>query len=294
FHELIGALNKIAISTESKSCKNNEQCLKIQQCMDKICVDPCPGSCGIDALCYTINHTLLCECPRCYYGDPNDKCQSFTEALDPSKDCENSTSCGMSEKCILDLCRNPCPGSCGINAICTVLKHEPNCRCPKCYEGDALIKCEPYQGLRRFTCQWVNFQSRIPCENNTGCLNSQICESKKCIDPCPGKCGTNALCNVNNHNLNCSCARCYEGDPQKICTQFPETNECKNNTQCLKTQYCLTEVCRNPCPGSCGIDASCHVINHTLSCICPDCYEGDAYEQCTPLQTYQMSIQPIN
>ncbi|KAK0080813.1 hypothetical protein PV325_013288 [Microctonus aethiopoides] len=67
----------------------------------------------------------------------------------------------------------------------------------------------------------MNFQSRIPCENNTGCLNSQICESKKCIDPCPGKCGTNALCNVNNHNLNCSCARCYEGDPQKICTQFP-------------------------------------------------------------------------
>ncbi|KAK0172478.1 hypothetical protein PV328_005790 [Microctonus aethiopoides] len=66
-----------------------------------------------------------------------------------------------------------------------------------------------------------------------------------------------------------------------------ETNECKNNTQCLKTQYCLTEVCRNPCPGSCGIDASCHVINHTLSCICPDCYEGDAYEQCTPLQNLQ-------
>ncbi|KAK0172480.1 hypothetical protein PV328_005792 [Microctonus aethiopoides] len=189
FHELIGALNKIAISTESKSCKNNEQCLKIQQCMDKICVDPCPGSCGIDALCYTINHTLLCECPRCYYGDPNDKCQSFTvflfcdsspqeielnniggairqilgvfEALDPSKECENSTSCGMSEKCILDLCRNPCPGSCGINAICTVLKHEPNCRCPKCYEGDALIKCEPYQGLRRFTCQWGKLIKRF-------------------------------------------------------------------------------------------------------------------------------------
>ncbi|KAK0080814.1 hypothetical protein PV325_013289 [Microctonus aethiopoides] len=161
FHELIGALNKIAISTESKSCKNNEQCLKIQQCLDKICVDPCPGSCGIDALCYTINHTLLCECPRCYYGDPNDKCQSFTEALDPSKECENSTSCGMSEKCILDLCRNPCPGSCGINAICTVLKHEPNCRCPKCYEGDALIKCEPYQGLRRFTCQWGKLIKRF-------------------------------------------------------------------------------------------------------------------------------------
>ncbi|KAK0169400.1 hypothetical protein PV327_011599 [Microctonus hyperodae] len=68
------------------------------------------------------------------------------ENMDVTKICENSTSCRMSEKCILELCRNPCPGSCGINAICTVLEHEPKCRCPKCYEGDALVKCESYQG----------------------------------------------------------------------------------------------------------------------------------------------------
>lgn len=65
------------------------------------------------------------------------------------------------------------------------------------------------------------YDERNSCENNTRCLNSQICDKKKCVDPCPGPCGTNALCNVNNHNLNCSCARCYEGDPYKICTQFP-------------------------------------------------------------------------
>lgn len=70
----------------------------------------------------------------------------FLEGLDLTNNCTYSTSCRMSEKCVLERCRNPCPGSCGINAICTVLEHEPNCRCPKCYEGDALKKCEPYQG----------------------------------------------------------------------------------------------------------------------------------------------------
>ncbi|KAK0158057.1 hypothetical protein PV327_011190 [Microctonus hyperodae] len=78
FRELIGALNKIAISTESKKCKSNEECSKIQQCQNGICVDPCPGSCGIDALCYTVNHTHSCECPRCYNGDPEKKCETFT------------------------------------------------------------------------------------------------------------------------------------------------------------------------------------------------------------------------
>lgn len=49
------------------------------------------------------------------------------------------------------------------------------------------------------------------CPGNLACLN------EKCIDPCPGSCGTLAFCNVANHIPLCTCQQGYTGDPFKGC-----------------------------------------------------------------------------
>lgn len=38
-------------------------------------------------------------------------------------------------------CRDPCPGSCGQNADCTVFNHLPACTCANGYSGDPFSHC---------------------------------------------------------------------------------------------------------------------------------------------------------
>lgn len=39
------------------------------------CQDPCPGTCGLNAKCYVVNHNPICSCPAGYNGDPFRHCQ---------------------------------------------------------------------------------------------------------------------------------------------------------------------------------------------------------------------------
>jgi len=39
------------------------------------CKDPCPGTCGSNAKCQTINHIPMCTCLPGYIGDPFKYCQ---------------------------------------------------------------------------------------------------------------------------------------------------------------------------------------------------------------------------
>ncbi|KAK0172482.1 hypothetical protein PV328_005793 [Microctonus aethiopoides] len=66
----------------------------------------------------------------------------------------NDTECLNSEKCIGKRCMDPCPGLCGIDAICKVIKHTMTCSCFKCYEGNPYIRCTPYLGLKRWMCKY--------------------------------------------------------------------------------------------------------------------------------------------
>lgn len=38
------------------------------------CKDPCPGSCGNDALCQVSNHVVHCTCPDGFSGNPFSNC----------------------------------------------------------------------------------------------------------------------------------------------------------------------------------------------------------------------------
>lgn len=95
-------------------------------------------------------------------------------------------------------------------------------------------------------------------------------------EPCnPSPCGANAVCKERNGVGSCTCLPEYNGDPYTECRP-----ECVLNTDCAKNRACVNNKCRDPCPGVCGVDAECHVINHSPSCSCPSGYTGNPSQYC--------------
>lgn len=55
-------------------CVVNSECALTQACQNQQCKDPCPGSCGSNTECKTVNHIPVCYCiPGCT-GDPFSGC----------------------------------------------------------------------------------------------------------------------------------------------------------------------------------------------------------------------------
>lgn len=101
---------------------------------------------------------------------------------------------------------NPCvPSPCGSNSICREVNSHAVCTCQTDYVGTP-PQCRP------------------ECVVSSECSQDKTCINQKCVDPCPGTCGQNAVCKVVNHNPICSCARGYSGDPFVNCIRA----ECKH------------------------------------------------------------------
>lgn len=94
---------------------------------------------------------------------------------------------------------NPCvPSPCGPNSECRVIGEQAACSC------------------------LPNFIGRVPncrpeCTSDSECSSNLACLNQKCKDPCPGACGTNALCTTVNHRAVCSCQIGYSGNPAIRC-----------------------------------------------------------------------------
>ena len=107
---------------------------------------------------------------------------------------------------------DPCyPSPCGPNAECIQKNQDDDdhvvaiCNCLQGFP-----KGDPYTGCRP------------ECVTNPDCPQTQACGSeKKCIDPCPGLCGRNAVCRVINHNPLCTCNAGYTGSPYQECRRIP-------------------------------------------------------------------------
>ena len=61
---------------------------------------------------------------------------------------------------------------------------------------------------------------RPECVINSDCNSNLACISRKCQDPCPGLCGTNAYCRVRNHIPICICNQGFNGDPFSFCERI--------------------------------------------------------------------------
>ena len=56
-------------------CITSADCPQTQACgTQQKCIDPCPGLCGPNAQCQTINHQPICRCISGYSGDPYRGC----------------------------------------------------------------------------------------------------------------------------------------------------------------------------------------------------------------------------
>lgn len=97
-------------------------------------IDLCnPSPCGSNAECNNGQCTCLLE----YHGDPFIGCRP---------ECTLSSDCQRDQICVRKKCVNPCPNTCGPNAICEVVNHIPMCSCPAGYTGNSFVSCNVLQG----------------------------------------------------------------------------------------------------------------------------------------------------
>ena len=96
------------------------------------------------------------------------------------------------------------------------------------------------------------------------------------IDPCnPSPCGSNAVCEARQKAGACRCIPEYFGDPYVACRP-----ECVVNSDCPSNKACQRNKCIDPCPGTCGVNARCTVMNHIPVCTCVENYIGDPFTSC--------------
>ena len=166
-------------------CVSPSECPSDKTCVNRKCVDPCPGVCGQNAQCRAINHNPVCDCLSGYIGDPYRRCTVEVVTQPVNTD--------------------PCsPNQCGPNSICRDIRGNAACSCEPGYKG-APPNCRP------------------ECVINDECSADKACYGQKCVDPCPGQCGTNAICRVQNHNPVCKCETGYTGDPYRFCSAIPQS-----------------------------------------------------------------------
>lgn len=195
-------------------CTINPECASYLACVNEKCIDPCPGSCGVNTECTTINHKSICTCMGGFTGDPFAGCSPISKN---SVDCIHNS---ITLLCIIftaqkiDVTASPCSRSpCGANAICKERNGAGSCTCLPQYFGDPYTGCRP------------------ECVTNADCLRDKACANNKCVDPCPGLCGLNAECKVSNHNPSCICVPGYTGNPSTGCYLLPPS---KPNCNCLR------------------------------------------------------------
>ncbi|XP_053617347.1 neurogenic locus notch homolog protein 1-like isoform X2 [Plodia interpunctella] len=263
-------------------CLENSECRSHQVCVNQHCVNPCEGTCGINANCDVRNHIPVCSCPAGYTGNPFSSCRVADpeEACHPSPcgsntkchvannqaictclpgyrgspltgchhECESDGECSASQSCRDFRCTSPC-SDCGVNADCeTVAAHRAVCKCPRGYFGDPYRICTP------------------ECSSDGECPSYKpACVYNACVDPCINACGVNADCNLRGLTPVCSCPRNMTGDPFTYCRPFEARDLCE--------------------PNPCGANAKCTPGHDRTGaerpvCTCPSGYIGNALVAC--------------
>lgn len=143
----------------------------------------------------------MCSCKEGFTGDPFASCQQIVQQQ-PQDPCDTAP--------------------CGINARCKVFTNgAATCICEPGYYGNPYESCRP------------------ECVVNTDCPFNKACVRNKCEDPCPGVCGTTAICDVINHLPVCKCSPGYTGNPYAYCHNIVyEPSKYPTNIALLISIYC--------------------------------------------------------
>lgn len=269
-------------------CVTSSECDLTKACVQQRCVAVCPGPCASNAVCRAVNHAPICSCGVDLIGDGFSRCQPkppvrLEEPQDPcnpspcgpNSECRNINGaaacscardyfgsppncrpectipqeCPGDQTCTRNKCVPVCLGACGFNAECRGINHSPNCYCHQGYTGNALHGC-------------YEIVPEIKQEPQNPCI--------------PSPCGINARCENRNEAAACVCNPETFGDPYVECR--PEcviSADCPYNKACSQQQKCY-----DPCPGACGYNAQCDVVNHSPICSCLPGYTGEPLSGC--------------
>lgn len=96
-----------------------------------------PSPCGPNSQCRVNNNQAVCSCLPNFIGTP--------PACRP--ECVTSSDCPLNLACLNQKCQDPCPGSCGRNSNCRVIKHNPICSCKNGFTGDPFTVCFQTPGM---------------------------------------------------------------------------------------------------------------------------------------------------
>lgn len=91
------------------------------------------------------------------------------------------------------------------------------------------------------------------------------------------------MCRLNKRLAVCTCQPGYVGAPPAC------RPECVVSSECPMNQACINQKCTNPCPGMCGTNAQCQVINHNPICTCNPGFTGDPFTRCLKTESKHLS-----
>lgn len=233
--------------------------------------DPCnPSPCGTNAIC----NNGICSCQTDYTGDPYVGCRP---------ECVLNSDCPQNRACVRNKCTDPCPGTCGSNALCNVFNHVPMCSCPPGMTGNAFLMCSPQIGIAEKKVLINDSIRKIFINSFENLINDIV--DPILADPCnPSPCGPNSRCRAVNNQAVCTCVTGYIGSPPSC------RPECVVSSDCPKDQACSNQRCINPCEGSCGLRAQCQVVNHNPICSCPDGLSGSPFSVCEVIRKRMLFI----
>lgn len=109
--------------------------------VEKDNINPCvPSPCGPNSQCKEIGTQAACSCIPNYIGQPPN-CRP---------ECTINAECASNLACRNEKCQDPCIGSCGVNAQCSVVNHNAICTCVYGYEGNPTVQCSQIPPRKEF------------------------------------------------------------------------------------------------------------------------------------------------
>lgn len=157
------------------------------------------------------------------------------------------------------------------------------CVCAGDFTGDPFIQCDPSKSedasdLDSLAGSFVRSPRAFVIMVESRLFIPVVTPTPVPLNPCrPSPCGANAMCREASGS--CVCSPDFYGNPYEGCRP-----ECVINSDCTSNRACIRNRCQDPCPGTCGVNAICEVINHIPACSCQPRYTGDPFRYCQLMQ----------